>query len=155
MNAKELAERYKVAVEEQLGLIAKITEDNDVAFKHPDVGNFFFDLSAENDPEHLRLVFPNFADKRLTEGDLFRLLHLLNQVNSTYKGVNLVMLDDDEGSVWASCEAFLAAPDQGPSQEILNSVIKRYFTALRSAIDGLFSAAKECQNQDQAQKTGR
>ena len=146
MNAKELADRYKVAVEEQLGLIAKIDEDNHVVFRHPDVGTFFIPLNAENDPEYFRMVFANFADKRLTGGDKSKLLNLLNRVNSKYKGACLTMNDDDEGNVWATVNGFLGAPDQGPSEEILNSVLARYFSALRTAVDGLFSEAKEIQD---------
>lgn len=143
MDAKELAQRYKTAVEEGLGLLGKPDDDNDVVFKHPDLGTFFFSLDAENDPEYMMLVFPNFADKDLTGGDKTKLLQLLNQVNRKSKAVKLAMRDDENGNVVATIESFLAAPNQGPSQELLNSVVKRNMSAMRAAIDSLIRAAKD------------
>ena len=142
MDSNELAQRYKFAVEENLGLIAKIDGDNDVVFKHPDLGTFYFSLDAEKDPEYFRLVYSHFADKILTGGDKTKLLQLLNQVNRECKAVKLIMLDDDDGNVVAATEGILAGPDQGPSQELLSSVVRRYLSVIRTARENLFNAAK-------------
>ena len=142
MDANELAQRYKKAVEEKLGLLGKIDDAGDVIFRHPDLGSFFFSLDAKDDPEYMMLVFPNFADKDLTGGDRGKLLELVNQVNRTNKAVKLAVRDNPEASVGATDECFLGASGEMPSQDLLNGVIKRNLSAIRSAVQSLIQAAK-------------
>jgi hypothetical protein len=149
MDAKELALRYKSAVEEGLGLLAKLDDDNDVIFKHPDLGTFLISLDAKNDPEYMMLVFPNFADKDLTGGDKPKLLELINKVNRTCKAVKIGMRDGEEGNVVATIECILAAPNEAPSQELLNSVMKRNMSAMRAAVETLIRLAKEKPNSEE------
>ena len=42
LTKKELAQRYQTAVQEEVGLLAKIDSDDDVIFKYPDLGTMFF-----------------------------------------------------------------------------------------------------------------
>ena len=90
----------------------------------------------------MMLVFPNFADKDLTGGDKSKLLELVNQVNSSTKAVKLSVRDKEPFNVIATIECFLAAKGQGPSQELLDSVIKRNLSAIRSAVQSLIVAAR-------------
>ena len=142
IDAKALAERYKLAVEEQLSLVAKIDETNDVVFKHPDLGTFYFSLDAEDDPEYLMLVFPNFVDKDATGGDKTKLLEAVNKVNRKSKGVKLSIRDDADANVIATVECFVAASDEGPSQEFLDTTIKRTFSAMRACVGNLVEEIK-------------
>ena len=142
IDAKALAERYKLAVEEQLSLVAKIDETNDVVFKHPDLGTFYFSLDAVKDPEYLMLVFPNFVDKDATGGDKTKLLEAVNKVNRKSKGVKLSMRDDDDANVMATVECFVAASNEGPSQEFLNATIERTFSSMRACVGTLVEEIK-------------
>ena len=135
IDAKELAKRYQTAVQDQLGLLATVDETNDVVFKHPDLGTFYFSLDAENDPEYFMLVFPNFIDKSATANNSrLELLEAVNKVNRRAKGAKLSMRDGDEGKVMASVECFVAGPDQAPSQEFLNTIIKRTMSSIRACV---------------------
>ncbi len=135
MDAQELATRYKTAVEESLGLIAKIDDDKDVTFKHPDLGTFYFSLDAAQDPEYMMLVFPSFADERSIGGDRVKLLEIVNAVNGQCKAVKLSVRErDGHHNVTATAECFLAGADQGPTQELLKAIIKRTFSALTSGV---------------------
>ena len=145
IDAKKLAERYKIAVQDQLGLLARVedNEEPDVIFKHPDLGTFLFSLDAKNDPEYFMLVFPNFMDKNATGGDRLKLLEAINKVNRRAKGAKLCMRDDDEGNVMASIECFVAGPDEAPSQEFLNAIIKRTMSSIRACVAELVKEIKE------------
>ena len=143
IDAKELAKRYQTAVQDQLGLLATVDETNDVVFKHPDLGTFYFSLDAENDPEYFMLVFPNFIDKTATAGDRLKLLEAVNKVNRRAKGAKLSMRDGDEGKVMASVECFVAGPDQAPSQEFLNTIIKRTMSSIRACVAELVKEVQE------------
>lgn len=141
MDANELATRYKTAIEEKLGLVGKIEEgDMAVSFRYPDFGVFYFAIDAKDDPEYMMLVFPNFADKDSTDGDIDKLVELANQVNKSNKSVKLSVGDDS--NVTANIECYLAAPGEAPSQELLNSVINRNVTAIRAAVTTFRLAAK-------------
>jgi hypothetical protein len=145
MDAKKLAEIYQTAITKELGLVATIDGENDVIFKHPDLGTFFFSLDAEDDPEFMRLVFPNFMDDRLTGGDKDKLLALVNSVNMQNKAVKLyVRPDKADGTmnVSAAVEFFVAGQDQAPTQEHINSIIKRTVSAVKAGIENLLKQAK-------------
>ena len=148
IEAKALAERYKSAIEDKLGLLAKIDDTNDVVFKHPDLGTFYFSLDAENDPEYLMLVFPNFIDKSATGGDRQKLLEAVNTVNRKSKGVKLSMRDGDEGNVMATLESFVAATNEAPTQEFLNAIMKRTMTAMRACVGALVEEVKKSSGDD-------
>ena len=141
MDALELATRYKKAVEESLGVIANIENENRVvAFKYPDFGTFLFAIDAKDDPEYMMLLFPNFADKDMTGGDVNKLLELVNNVNGSNKAAKLSMRDDS--SVTATIECYLAAENKAPTLEVLSSVIKRNVSSIRSAVAALRLAGK-------------
>ncbi len=138
IDAKNLAERYVTAVQDQLGLLAKKDDSDDVVFKHPDLGTFYFSLDAAHDPEYFMLVFPNFMNKDATGGDRLKLLEAVNIVNRRAKGAKLCMRDGDDGpSVTASIECFVAGPDEAPSQEFLNAIIKRTMSSIRACASEL------------------
>jgi hypothetical protein len=135
IDAKKLAERYMTAVQDQLGLLAKKDDSDDVVFKHPDLGTFYFSLDAPHDPEYFMLVFPNFMSKDSTGGDRLKLLEAVNKVNRRAKGAKLCMRDGDDGpAVTASIECFVAGPDEAPSQEFLNAIIKRTMSSIRACV---------------------
>lgn len=149
MDAKALAEIYKKAITEKLGLVAEIDGDNDVIFKHPDLGSFFISLDAEDDPEFMRLVFPNFMDERLTGGDKEKLLALVNTVNMQNKAVKLYLRPDKSDgtmNVSAAAEFFVAGQDQAPTQEHINAIIKRTVTAIKAGIENLLKQAKNSES---------
>lgn len=133
MDALELATRYKIAIEGQLGLVGEIADGNiAVKFRYPEFGVFYFAIDAKDDPAYMMLIFPNFADKDSTGGDINKLVELANKVNGSNKSVKLLVGDDS--NVTANIECYLAAPEMAPSQELLNSVIKRNVTAIRAAV---------------------
>ena len=142
IDPKVLSERYRLAVVEQLGLVATVDAANDVVFKHPDLGTFYFSLDKD-DPEYLMLVFPNFVDKSATNGDCMKLLEIINKVNRKSKGVKLTMRDDADCNVMATAESFVAAPDDGPSQDFLDATIRRTLSAVRSCVGSVIEEIKE------------
>lgn len=140
MNAHELAQRYVHALN-AIGVVAHIDDDNDVVFKMPGVGHFFIGLDAENDPEFMRLVYPNFA----TDSDEAQLLSILNNVNTSKKAVKLWMFEREDGfNVSASIECFLAGVNQAPETALLTSTLGRCIAAIQS---GVASFMKEKQGQ--------
>ena len=146
MDPKALAKIYETAVTEQLGVIAKIDDDNDVVFKYPELGNMFFSLDAENDPEFMRLVYPNFTDQRLTGGDVEKLRDAVNTVNMSNKCVKLYLREDRSDSsmnVTASVEFLVAGTNVAPTQEHINATIKRTVSALRAGVMNLAKLARD------------
>ena len=135
MDKLELANRYKAATEGVLGLVATINDDaSAVVFKHPEFGTFLFVLDAEKDPEYLMLLFPSFMDASRVGGDRNFLVQLANDVNIGKKAVKVSVLNDEKSTMTASIECFVAGPDQPPSQEFLNTVVKRQFGALLTGV---------------------
>jgi hypothetical protein len=146
ITALQLAQRYKSAVEEEVGLLAKIDEDNDVIFKYPDLGTMFFSFDAEKDPEYLMLVFPNFADRDDLEVTREQLLLAINAVNTQNKAVKLgIRADSIDGKcdVIATIECFLGAPNQAPSEELLRAIMRRNLSALRGGVHSLLKETKK------------
>ena len=93
-------------------------------------------FDAENDLEYFRMFFPNFADLNDFGGDHNLMMHYANEISRDSKAVKIVVVELDDGSAaFASVEAFLAPPDEGPSIEILRSVILRNYKALTYAVD--------------------
>ncbi|MFL9923705.1 hypothetical protein PQR62_05505 [Herbaspirillum lusitanum] len=130
MNAHELAQRYVHALN-AIGVIADIDEDNDVVFKMPGVGHFFIGLDADNDPEFMRLVYPNFVG----DSDEARMLSLLNKVNGGKKAVKLWMFEREDGfNVSASIESFLAGVNQAPDAALLTSTLERCIASIQSGV---------------------
>ena len=145
MDAKALANIYSNAVTEQLGVIAKIDDENDVVFKYPDLGTMYFALDAENDPEFMRLVYQNFTDERLTGGSKEKLQLIVNTVNMTNKCVKMYCRVDESGSmnVTAAIEAYVAAPNDGPTQALIDAIIKRSVSALKAGVMNLARLSQE------------
>lgn len=146
MESKTLATLYKTVIEEELGMIAKIDETDDVIFKYPDLGTLYFSLDAENDPEYLMLVFPNFADAKSLELSREQLLLAINNVNSSSKAVKLSIRRktiDTDCDVTATVEAFVGAPNQAPGEVFLRQTIKRNLSALRAGARSLVEESKK------------
>jgi hypothetical protein len=135
MDKNELADRYKKAVEGMLGLVATIDKDGDVVFHHPDRGGYFFNLNAERDPEYLMLIYPYFMDKSDVGGDGDALVRIANEVNRTVKVAKIVVMDNEDCDVMAGVECLVAGPDEAPTQEFLNSIIRRAYDQLSSAVE--------------------
>ncbi len=141
-DAKDLANLY-VKVLDTEGLKSEIDDDNDVVFKYPEMGTLYFSLDS-NDPEFMRLVFPNFADQELTDGDLPKLLRLINDVNLKNKAVKLyVRAKDGEANISASIECFVAEQNKAPTLDHLNAIFKRCMSAMRAGIQTLVKASRE------------
>ena len=144
-DLQSLAELYQRVVQEALGFEAEIDEDMDVVFDEPELGTLFFSLD-EDDPEYLRLVFGGFTsaeDLGLSDEEL---LEVLDEVNGNCKAAKIFVEngevdDDDEDSdgpsikhmVTVSVEAFIATPDQLPSEALLRDIAPRALAAVRSA----------------------
>jgi len=146
MDSNTLATLYKTVIEEELGMIAKIDETDDVIFKYPDLGTLYFSLDAENDPEYLMLVFPNFADAKSLELSREQLLLAINNVNSSSKAVKLSIRRktiDTDCDVTATVEAFVGAPNQAPGETFLRQTIKRNLSALRAGARSLVEESKK------------
>lgn len=146
MESKTLATLYKTVIEEELGMIAKIDDTDDVIFKYPDLGTLYFSLDAENDPEYLMLVFPNFADAKSLELSREQLLLAINNVNSSSKAVKLSIRRktiDTDCDVTATVEAFVGAPNQAPGETFLRQTIKRNLSALRAGARSLVEESKK------------
>lgn len=136
IDKDKLAQRYVDALTE-IGVVAKIDDDKDVVFKMPGVGSFYISLDAENDPEFMRLVFPNFYSNK----DTGFVLNTINRVNMMNKTVKLWARErDGELNVSASIESFLAGPDQAPDSALLEAILERCISAIRA---GVGSFAKE------------
>ncbi|MDB5918168.1 MAG: hypothetical protein JWR40_2402 [Massilia sp.] len=145
ITATELATLYQNAVQDEVGLLAKIDEDNDIIFKHPDMGTMFFSVDAEKDPEYMMLVFPNFANKDVLGLTREQLLIAINTVNTQNKAVKLGIRADTIGTTCeaiATIECFLAGTNQAPSPELLKSIIKRNLSALRAGVRSLIKEAE-------------
>ncbi|MES2901576.1 MAG: hypothetical protein V4723_17740 [Pseudomonadota bacterium] len=144
ITAHDLASRYQNAIN-NLGLNAKIDEEGDVIFKHLDLGSMFLSCDAAQDPEFMMLVFPNFASKDSLGLTRDQLLLAINAVNTKSKAVKLgIRVDtiETQCDVIATIECFLAAPNQAPSEEILNATIGRNLSALRASVKNLLTEAK-------------
>ena len=136
----DLAALYIKVIADELSLIAKKEESGDfVTFKYPELGTFVITLD-ENDPEFLRILFPDFTDARLTGGDSNKLLALVNQVNRKNKAIKLTV--DDVNDVTLAIEFFVAGKDELPTQEHLKKMIARTLSAMRAGIASLLEAAK-------------
>ncbi|KAB8045170.1 hypothetical protein [Janthinobacterium aquaticum] len=146
MDSNTLATLYKTVIEEELGMIAKIDDTDDVIFKYPDLGTLYFSLDAENDPEYLMLVFPNFADAKSLELSREQLLLAINNINSSSKAVKLSIRRktiDTDCDVTATVEAFVGAPNQAPAEAVLRQTIKRNLSALRAGARNLIEESKK------------
>lgn len=135
---EKLQEIYTNAVENELGLKSRIDGDGDVVFKHPDMGTMYFSVD-EDDPQFMRLVFPNFADERLTGSSRDLLVKAINTVNMKNKAVKLYARLDEDGTynVSAAVECFVASPNNAPTQEHINGIVRRCMSALRAGVENL------------------
>lgn len=137
-----LAQLYKAMLEEDIGLVAKIDNDGDVLFKHPEMGTFFFNLDAENDPEYMMLVFPGFYDAK--QGvSAEKLINICNTLNGRCKAVKFSVRDNDDRDVTASVEMLVAGPNQMPTREHLAGIMKRTLSMIASGVKQFAELAKE------------
>jgi hypothetical protein len=135
---RQLAELYQRVVQDELGLVATIAEDGDVLFDHPEMGGFFVSLSAERDPEHMKLMLPAFFDatRGVSRNDL---VQICNRINSTAKLASLTVHEDTGGSVSAWVGLLLAAPDTRPDEALLRAVIGRAVASIKSVGEAFFA----------------
>lgn len=144
-NPTPLTALYQNVVQEELGLVARIDEDGDVLFRHPDLGTMFFSLS-ESDPEFLRLVYPSFVDAGELGLSRVQLLEVINGVNHRCKAVKLSLQQDREGKpgrVSASLESFVAAADTLPAEALLRAIMARCVSVIRHSASELVKDALE------------
>jgi hypothetical protein len=140
ITAEELAKRYQNAVQDEVGLLARIDDVKDVIFKYSELGTMYFSLDAENDPEYMMLVFPSFADLNTLGVTREKLLIAINAVNTQNKAVKLSIRRDKIETtcdVMASIECFLAGVNQAPTEELLRATIRRNLSALKAGVQNL------------------
>ncbi|MDD0814568.1 hypothetical protein PSQ39_08000 [Curvibacter sp. HBC28] len=149
MRPNTLAERYQTLIQEELGLMAHIDEDQDVIFRHPDLGSLYVRLDADKDPEYLMLVYPSFANQQSTGLDLVSALNVVNEANRTCKAAKAYLIprsEDEEGyRLSATIECFLAGSDQAPDPALLKAVMARNLKALQHLVQCIARACKEQQ----------
>lgn len=144
-NTTPLAALYQHVVQEELGLVARIDEDGDVLFRHPDLGTMFFSLT-ETDPEFLRLVYPSFVDADELGLTRLQLLEVINAVNHRCKAVKLSVQRGQgaaAGRVSAAIESFVAAADKLPAEELLRGIVARCVSAIRHSASQVLKDALE------------
>jgi hypothetical protein len=145
-DPKHLANLYSAELT-RLEYSPEVDNENDVIFKHPGFGTFYISLDAEKDPEFMRIVFPNFADEKLTGGDVNKLLLAANEVNRGSKCAKIYIRQDKSGQVKAhvsaSIECFVAGPDEPPTAGHLKAILERSMSALRSGVESFMKKAKE------------
>ncbi|KRC73264.1 hypothetical protein D3C87_404490 [compost metagenome] len=144
-NLTPLAALYQSVVQEELGLVARVDDDGDVLFRHPDLGTMFFSLS-ESDPEFMRLVYPSFVDANELGVTRLQLLEVVNAVNHGCKAVKLSVQaasGPTAGRVSASIESFVAAPDKLPAPELLRAIVARCVSAIRHSAGQVLKDALE------------
>lgn len=117
---------------------ARIDEDGDVEFIHPDVGTFFIVLNSEDDPEYLNIRFLSFMtteDGSVKKDDL---IVLANEINHQKNAVKITVSYWEERNIWiasASIEAFVAGPDELPSSHLIKSILRRNIGAIRNGVN--------------------
>lgn len=145
-DSTALAARYQTLIQDELGLVAHIDEDQDVVFRHPDLGSLYIRLDADHDPEYLMLVYPSFANQESTGLDRVSALNLVNEANRCCKAAKVYLVpqaDDPQGyRLSATIECFLAASDQAPEPALLKAVLARNLKAIQHLVQFL---AKACQ----------
>ncbi|MFY0480630.1 hypothetical protein [Achromobacter marplatensis] len=144
-NPTALTALYQTVVQEELGLVARIDDDGDVLFRHPDLGTMYFSLS-ETDPEFLRLVYPSFVDADELGLSRVQLLEILNAVNNRCKAVKLTLQQDQgpkAGRVSASLESFVAASNTLPTEALLRAIATRCVSTIRHSAGELVKDALE------------
>jgi hypothetical protein len=131
---RQLAELYQRVVQDELGLIATIAEDGDILLEHPDLGEFFISLNADQDPEYMKLMLPAFFDatRGVSRHDL---VQICNRINSTAKLTTLIVHEDEGGSVSAWVGLLLASPETNPDEGILRAVIGRAMSSIIGALE--------------------
>lgn len=140
-----LTSLYQTVVQEELGLVARVDDEGDVVFRHPDLGTMFFSLS-ESDPEFLRLVYPSFVDAGELGLSRAQLMEVINTVNNRCKAVKLTLQQDrgDKlGRVSASVESFVAAADSLPAEALLRATVARCVSAVRHGTAELLKESLE------------
>lgn len=127
MAESELARRYQQAVQDVLGVIAKIRDNGDVAYTIPTVGHFVFDID-EKDPSYFNLIFPGFADDGDFNGDRTEMLARANSVNMKLKVAKVFLVTSREGdelNAHAVVEMYLPATDGLPTVDTISKVVER------------------------------
>ncbi|WP_313621436.1 hypothetical protein [Achromobacter sp.] len=140
-----LSALYQTVVQSELGFVARIDDDGDVVFRHPDMGIMYFSLS-ESDPEFLRLVYPSFMEANDLHVSRTQLLDIISAVNNGSKAVKLTLQDDQEGKpgrVSASVEGFVAAANTPPDEALLRGIIARCISVIRHGVTELVKASVE------------
>ncbi len=149
MSKKEDLQKVYMDALTALDFEPKTDGDGDIVFKIQKMGTALIVLDADDDPEFLRMMFPNFYDdqKGLSKDDL---IALANQINIKNKAVKItVSSQDGEWNVSAVMEAFLAKPDTVPDTAIVKATLSRYLSALQAGVVAYAKAVKEKQDSGQ------
>ncbi len=143
-NTTPLAALYQTVIQEELGLVARVDDEGDVVFRHPDLGTMFFSLS-EGDPEFMRLIYPGFVDADDLKITRAELQDVVNTVNYRCKGVKLSIPQEGAaaGRVSGSIESFIAGPDRLPDEALLRAIIARCMSAIRHGVGELLKETIE------------
>lgn len=134
-----LAARLIKVVQEELGLMARLDDDGDVVFRHPDLGTLYFSLS-ENDLAFMRLVYPGFAEAEDLGVTREQLMEVINDVNHRCKSVKIYA--PREARVSAAIECFLAGGDEIPEEALLRAIAGRCLAAIRYAAGQVVAGAQ-------------
>jgi hypothetical protein len=135
----EMQNFYRTAVKASLGIDANIDDEGDVTFEVPSQGTFYILLEAQEDPEYFMLVYPNFF--AITKENHLAALAAINTVNSKNKAVKLSFQEKEHaGSVKASAEMFIAAPNDMPDKKLVVQILNRTVNAI---INGVKSFVQE------------
>lgn len=138
-SQSELQELYRAAIKRAFGVDAHIDDEGDVTFEIPLQGDFYVLLDAQNDPEYLMLVYPNFF--KIGKENYHAALAAMNAVNSTSKAVKLSFREKDQsGSLKASAEMFIAAPNELPDPKLLGHILRRTLGAIISGVKAFSQA---------------
>lgn len=140
-----LSALYQTVVQEELGFVARVDDEGDVVFKHPDLGTLYISLS-EADPEFLRLVYPSFVAGNELGLTRARFLEAINTVNNRCKAIKLTLPQDQvdrPARVSSAVESFVAGRDTMPTEALIRAIIERCVSAIRHGAAELLKESVE------------
>jgi hypothetical protein len=125
MESGELARRYQAAIEDELGVIAKIDSDGNVVFKAPQFGSLCVFIDEE-DPSFFRLVRAELLEDCHFNGDRSLLYFYANEATRTTKVAKVAVIEQDhELCAIASAQMFISASGEMPSDAMIRAVLGR------------------------------
>lgn len=130
MTKSDLAAKFSGFLAD-MGFRPEIDKDGDVKFYFE--GGLYYILLAENDPEFMRLVFPNFWQIESDE-EKMKVTIAAAFASADTKVAKVIVVGDN---VWATVESFTETPEQ------FMGVFKRSMSALRTAVSTFRDNMKE------------